>query len=225
MHQRKGCLNYWGWGWGRLKREFYKKGKRKGGVQQKRNGGSAWTTVRWRRDGKRGEICEIRDNRVREELFLDQCDREGEGKDKKKKEIVAEWMKKLMCIWEEMQESREYGCRDEGWWKQRTGHYSVNLSPLWIDPVIWLATHWYTHTHTQGQQTLNLHWFDWGPVQSYVALLFTSSVYSTSHTVSHTHTLHSRIHLDSSIALQHVHVANTTIYQPYRIYKFRALIL
>lgn len=54
---------------GRLKREFYKKGEKKGDQQQKRNGGLPGTAVRLKKRWNEGEIYEIRGNR--EELFLD----------------------------------------------------------------------------------------------------------------------------------------------------------
>lgn len=119
--------SYWGWVWvwGGVawKENFIKRGK-KGNRQQKRNGRS----VRWRKDW--GEICEIRGNR--EELFLDQCDRKGTNEYER-----DEWRK--WCVYEQKRRARggkkvedmaRERKRKKGWWKRRTGHYSVNLFPL-----------------------------------------------------------------------------------------------
>lgn len=118
-----------GVGWKKVK----KSGK-KGDWQQKRNGRSAWMAVRWRKDW--GKICEIRGNR--EELFLDQCD--GKRTNEYERDEWRKW-----CVYElerrarggkKVEDMAREQKRKKGWWKLRTGHYSVNLFPLWIDPVI-----------------------------------------------------------------------------------------
>lgn len=147
-------------------------------------------------------------------------------------------MKKVMCVWEEMeepkgerQESREWGCREKRETKadENRGQVIILSTSVPCGLIQWSdSLHTRTHTHTHGG---NRRWtcIDLIGVLSGPMLPCCLRVLCTAHQLSLrlTHTLarHSRIHLDSGVALHRVHVANTTICQPYRIYKFGALIL
>lgn len=110
---------------------------------------------------------------------LKQCDRKREGDSWVRAECRRRWSKTRG----EIRESRECGYRErERRADENRGRVIIpfNLPPLWIDLVMRLA-HTLIHPH------IHLHWFDWAPVRSSVALLFTTTVYSTSG-FTHTHT-------------------------------------
>lgn len=109
------------------------------------------------------EMCERQKKR---ELFLEQCDRkrtndmrEGRMKEVRRKENSRNWRITLKSEREERLMKAEDG--------------SLFCQPR--SPADW-STDLLRHTHTRYRQTLNLHWFDQGPVCIWVSLLFTSSV-------------------------------------------------
>lgn len=106
--------------------------------------------------------------------------------------------------------------REKGWWKQRTGHYSIQPP----SPVDWSGDEARPHTHTPSH-TPALIWL--GSCQIQCCLVVYD--HCVQHIGVHTHTHRIGLQLDFKRCPWVWPHCNKTLNQPHLIYKFRAFIL